>query len=104
MKERVEDLGRIREKLVVILESEIFESSRMHDEAFLTRFKDEEHMQLRCLSDNLWDCLAIARGEMTRNAVSRKFRTTEIAIKPERRLVVPDPKHAVTRIRLVHDR
>jgi hypothetical protein len=68
MKERVEDLGRIREKLAVILESEIFDIARMHDEAFLERFKDEEQldelrMQLSCLTDNLWDCFAIARGD-----------------------------------------
>lgn len=68
MKQRVEDLGRIREKLSVILESEIFDSARMHDEAFLERFKDEDQldslrMQLKCLSDNLWDCFAIARGD-----------------------------------------
>jgi hypothetical protein len=68
MKERVEDLGRIREKLAVILESEIFESARLHDEAFLERFKDDDQldslrMQLRCMTDNLWDCYAIARGD-----------------------------------------
>ena len=68
MRERVEDLGRIREKLAVILESEIFESARLHDEAFLERFKDDDQldelrMQLRFVSEKLLDCYSIARGD-----------------------------------------
>ena len=68
MKERVEDLGRIREKLGRILDSEIFESADMHDEAFMEKFKDEEQLdslrrQLRCLVHELWDCYAIANGD-----------------------------------------
>ena len=68
MKERVEDLGRIREKLAVILESELFESANMHDGAFMERFKNEEQldilgMQLRWVSEKLWNCYAIAQGD-----------------------------------------
>lgn len=68
MKERVEDLGRIREILGRILDSEIFESTDMYDEAFMEKFKDEEQLdslrrQLRYLSEELWDCYAIAKGD-----------------------------------------
>lgn len=68
MKERVEDLGRLREKLDHILDSELFESASMHDEAFMERFKDEEQLdelrrQLRWVSEKLWDCYAIAKGD-----------------------------------------
>ena len=44
MKERVEDLGRMREKLARILDSELFEAVDMHDEAFMQRFKDEDQL------------------------------------------------------------
>lgn len=44
MKERVEDLGRIREKLGRVIDSEIFESADMHDEAFMKKFKDDEQL------------------------------------------------------------
>jgi hypothetical protein len=68
MKERVEDVGRLREKLDRILDSELFESASMNDEAFIEKFKDEEELdtlrlQLQFLKDNLWDCYEIAKGD-----------------------------------------
>lgn len=68
MKERVEDLGRLREKLDRILESEVFEHASKWDEAFLAKYKDEENVaelcnQLRWLKESLNECFYIARGD-----------------------------------------
>jgi len=68
MKERVEDLGRLREKLNQILDSEVFEHARMHDEAFVQRFVDQDELeslrlQLLFVKERLFDCYAIAKGD-----------------------------------------
>jgi hypothetical protein len=68
MKERVEDLGRLREKLDHLIDSEIFESINMHDEAFIEKFKDEDQLdtlrlQLKFVEEQLHDCYVIARGD-----------------------------------------
>jgi len=59
MRERVEDIGRLREKLDHILDSELFEAASMPDEAFMARFKDEGkldelRLQLKWVSDSLF--------------------------------------------------
>lgn len=67
--ERLEDLGRIREKLEKIFDDSIaLEAGSMHDEAFLNVYKDENKLNnlfrsLRYLSNELSECLVIARGD-----------------------------------------
>ena len=68
MRERVEDLGRLREKLNQILDSEVFEHASKHDEAFVQRFMDQDELeslrlQLQFVKERLFDCYAIAKGD-----------------------------------------
>lgn len=66
--ERLEDLGRIREKLERLLDESIaLEAGSMHDEYFLNVYKDEDKLDdlyrsLKYLSNELSECLVIARG------------------------------------------
>lgn len=66
--ERLEDLGRIREKLEYLFdESEALEASNLHDETFMQQYKNEDNLDnlfrsLRRLSEVLSECVLIARG------------------------------------------
>lgn len=66
--ERLEDLGRIREKLERLSdESEALEAGSMHDEHFCEFYKNEDRLvrlfrSLRYLSDVLSECIVITRG------------------------------------------
>ena len=66
--ERLEDLGRIREKLEKLFDGSIaLEAGSMHDEHFLNVYNNEDKLDdlfrsLRCLSNELSECLVIARG------------------------------------------
>lgn len=66
--ERLEDLGRIREKLEKIFKESIaLETGSMHDEAFLHLYNNQDKLDelfrsLRYLSNELSECLVIARG------------------------------------------
>lgn len=68
MKERVEDLGRLREKLDQILDSEVFELASKYEDSFIAKYKSEENLadlcnQLRWLKESICGCYAIARGD-----------------------------------------
>lgn len=66
--ERLEDLGRIREKLERLFDESIaLQSGSIHDEHFLRVYNNEEKLtelfrSLRYLSNELSECLIIARG------------------------------------------
>lgn len=66
--QRLEDLGRIREKIERLLdESEALEAGSMHDETFIRTYKDEEKLDdlfrsLRYVSEVLTECSCIASG------------------------------------------
>lgn len=66
--ERLEDLGRIREKLDMLFdECEAIGAGGMHDEYFMATYAKEDRLDdlrrsLRCLTEQLSDCRAIARG------------------------------------------
>ena len=82
MRERIEDLGRLQEKIDQILKMDIF------DDHFLSKHNEEEwcpsanwkedheklieHLEDKlddcrrkflCIQDQLWDCYAIAKGD-----------------------------------------
>lgn len=66
--ERLEDLGRIREKLERLFdESEALGAGDMHDEVFMERYKDEDRLDslrlsLKYLHERLRECEFIAKG------------------------------------------
>ncbi len=66
--ERLEDLGRVREKLEKLFEqSEALQAGRMHDERFMEIYEkgdnlEDLYMSLKYLHYELFDCLVIARG------------------------------------------
>ena len=69
MIDRVEDIGRARQKLKSILDTEMFDNLSKHNPYWES--KDEEmseklydiRMSLACLNDNLWDLWAILNNE-----------------------------------------
>ncbi len=67
--ERLEDLGRIREKLERLFdESEALEAGSLHDEAFMENYKDMDKLDdlrrsLRRLSEKFSECLYLAKGD-----------------------------------------
>jgi len=68
-KERIEDLGRVRERLSILLdESEAIEAGGMHDDAFMEKYAKEDALDdlrrsLRGLNTELWEIWAIADGD-----------------------------------------
>ena len=66
MRERIEDIGILAEKLDNICDSEVFEAIKMHDEKFLSIYSDLEKLdelyyQLKTVYDQLCDCYFLAR-------------------------------------------
>ena len=67
--DRIEDIGRARQKLKSILDTEVFDNLSKHNPYWES--KDEEmserlyeiRMSLSCLNDNLWDLWAILNKE-----------------------------------------
>ena len=66
--ERLEDLGRVREKLEILFdESLALDNADLHDEAFMEKYKDEKKLDelrrsLRGLYSKLCECVVILRG------------------------------------------
>lgn len=65
MRERVEDLGILAEKIGSLVDHELFDKV-IHDEKFCEIYKDEEkldelYFQLRYLKDELTECWHTAR-------------------------------------------
>ena len=66
MRQRIEDLGRLAEKIGDLLDHEVFDSINAHNESFALLCKDEDkvetlYYQLRYLKDELCEAWCIAR-------------------------------------------
>jgi len=66
---QIKDLGRIQERLKMILDDEIFDKTSKHNPYWYSKYEEEEdkldelRIKLSCLNDNLWDIMAILRKE-----------------------------------------
>jgi len=65
---RIEDFGRAKAKLEVILDDEIFNKSAFdpywtHENEEFDKRLDEIRVKLHCLEDNLWDLMQVLRNE-----------------------------------------
>ena len=66
MRQRIEDLGILAEKLETLLDHELFDAARMHDERFLQTYKDDDKLdelyhQIHYIKDELAECWHWAR-------------------------------------------
>lgn len=66
---RLEDIGRAKEKLRIILDDEIFETTSKHNPYWQSEHEqeadklDDLRMKLACLNDNLWDIWSVLRQD-----------------------------------------
>jgi len=66
MRERVEDLGVLAERLRQLMDNEIYSAVRVRDETFCETYKNEDKLeelyyQIQYLTDELAECWQIAR-------------------------------------------
>ncbi len=69
MIDKIQDMGRVEEKILNILEDDIFKKTSKHNPYWESELEqeadklDDLRMKFACLNDNLWDIISILRKE-----------------------------------------